>query len=44
MISIENEYLDELKYDNLIEEFFFKKYKEKLFSLNQIVLIIKHYN
>ena len=25
MISIENEYLDELKYDNLIEEFFFQK-------------------
>jgi hypothetical protein len=44
MISIENECLDELKYNNLIEEFFFKKYKKKLFSLNKIVLIIKHYN
>ncbi len=44
MISIENKCLDELKYNNLIKEFVSKKCKEKLFSLNRIVLIIKYYN
>ena len=34
MILIENEYLDKLKYDDLIEKFALKKCKEKLFSLN----------
>ena len=37
MISIENEYLDKLKYDDLNEEFASKKCKEKFFSLNRIV-------
>ncbi len=44
MISIENKHLNKSKYDHLIEEFASKKYKDKLFPLNQIVLFIKHYN
>ncbi|KAI8564798.1 hypothetical protein RHMOL_Rhmol03G0210300 [Rhododendron molle] len=44
MITIENEYIDKLKYSNLTEYFIFKKYKEKLFSLSQIVVTIKQYN
>ena len=44
MISIEIKHLNKSKYDHLIEEFVSKKYEDKLFPLNQIVLFIKYYN